>query len=232
MPCGVTGAKSIIAFQLDRYVVSSGRSDCPALATGIPESEHAMPTLPDDIQRLVDAMNAADTAAEELSSPLSDEDFFWRPDGGTRWSVALCLDHLAVANDVYSRAIEGGIDAARSRGLRRQAPLMPGFLGRKFAESLEPPVKRRTSAPGKIKPQGTRSRAEIMTAYRAAHDRIRALLVQAADVDVNRATFKNPFIGFVRMKASSAFHVIAAHDRRHLWQAQQVVAARRAQAGR
>lgn len=176
-------------------------------------------------------MNAADTAADTLVASLSDEDFFWRPDGGTRWSVALCLDHLAVANDLYGRAIQGGLEAARQRGLRRQGPLQPGFLGRKFAESLEPPVKRRTSAPGKIKPQATRTRAEILGAYRAAHDRVRALLVEAADVDVNRATFTNPFIGFVRMKASSAFHVIAAHDRRHLWQAEQVVAARRAHTG-
>jgi hypothetical protein len=118
----------------------------------------------------------------------------------------------------------------RAAGRQRQGPLTPGFLGRKFAASLEPPVKRRTSAPGKIKPRETRTRAEILTAYRAAHDRIRELLVEAAGWDANRATFRNPFIGLVRMKVSSAFHVIAAHDRRHLWQAQQVVAARGADA--
>ena len=142
--------------------------------------------------------------------------------------MALCLDHLAIANDIYGRAIEGGLASARERGWRRRDPVTPGFLGRKFAESLEPPVKRRTSAPGKIKPQATRTRAEILAAYREAHDRIRGLIVEAADVDANRATFKNPFIGVVRMKVSSAFHVIAAHDRRHIWQAQQVVTALRA----
>lgn len=184
-----------------------------------------MPTLPDDLQRLTDAMNAADKAADDLSAALSDTEFFWRPDGGTRWSVALCLDHLAIANDLYGRAMQGGLATARERGWRRRDPLTPGFLGRKFAESLEPPVKRRTSAPGKIKPQAARTRAEILAAYHDAHDRVRALLVEAADLDVNRATFKNPFIGLVLMRVSSAFHVIAAHDRRHLWQAQQVVAA-------
>lgn len=211
--------------------ISPGDYDCPALTTSHPESEHVMPTLPEDLQRLFNAMDAADTAAEELSALLSDEEFFWQPDGGTRWSVALCLDHLAVANDLYVDAMRGGLEAAKQRGWRRQGPARPGFLGGKFAASLEPPVKRRTSAPGKIKPQATRSRAEIMAAYRAAHDKVRALLVDAADVDVNRATFQNPFIGFVRMKVSSAFHIIAAHDRRHLWQAQQVVAARRAHRG-
>ena len=186
-----------------------------------------MPTLPDDVQKLIEDMNAADRVAEELSAGLSDEDFFWRPDGGKRWSVALCLDHLAVANDIYGRAIETGIADARARGWQRKGPMAPGFFGRKFAESLEPPAKRRTRAPGKIKPQDARGRTEILTAYRAAHDRVRELLVEAATLDANRATFQNPFIGIVRMKVSSGFHVIAAHDRRHLWQAQQVVAARR-----
>ena len=189
-----------------------------------------MPTLPEDVQRLTDAMNAADKVAEDLTAGLSDSDFFWQP-GGTRWSVALCLDHLAVANTVYGASIQSGLATARERGWQRQGPLVPGFFGRKFAESLEPPAKRRTSAPAKIKPQATRPRAEIMSAYRAAHDRLRELLVEAATLDANRATFTNPFISIVRVKVSSAFHIVAAHDRRHLWQAQQVVAALRAGTG-
>ena len=115
--------------------VSNGRSDCPALTTSYPESEHVMPTLPEDLQRLFNAMNDADTAAEELSALLSDEEFFWRPDGATRWSVALCLDHLAVANDLYVDAMRGGLEAAKQRGWRRQGPAKAGFLGGKFAAS-------------------------------------------------------------------------------------------------
>jgi len=188
-----------------------------------------MQTPPDDLQRLADAMNAADKAAEDLTAGLSDEDFFWRPDGGTRWSVALCLDHLAVTNTMYGAAMQAALAAARDRGLMRQGPVAPGYFGRKFAESQEPPVKRRARAPGKIQPQASRPRAEIMASYRTAHDRVRALLAEAAEIDANCATFKNPFVGILRVKVSSAFHIIAAHDRRHLWQAQQVVAARRAE---
>ena len=187
-----------------------------------------MTTLPADIQRLTDVMTAADDAAERLAAGLSDEEFFWQPDGGTRWSVALCLDHLAIANEIYGSAMTSALAIARERGWVRRGPVAPGFFGRKFAASLEPPVKRRTRAPGKIRPQPARSRAEILTAYRAAHDVIRGLLLQAATLDANRATFKNPFIGVVRVKVSSAFHIVAAHDRRHLWQAQQVAASLKA----
>jgi hypothetical protein len=51
---------------------------------------------------------------------------------------------------------------------------------------------------------------------------VRQMIAAAADVDINRATLPNPFLGIVRMRVSTALLVIPAHDRRHLWQAEQV----------
>lgn len=181
-----------------------------------------MTSLPPDLQQLWDAMDAADRAAEALSARLTDEEFFWQPDEGRRWSVALCLDHLAVANSTYGAAVREAVTSARARGLTRKSPARPGFFGRKFAQSLEPPVRMRTRAPGKIQPKVARTRDEILHAYREAHDEVRRTIAEGASVDVNRATFQNPFIRIVRIRVSTAFHVIAAHDRRHLWQAEQV----------
>lgn len=185
-------------------------------------------TLPEDLQRLTDDMDAADAAAERLAASLTDAEFFWQPDGGTRWSVAQCLDHLAVANRMYGGAMEAAVAKARERGWTRRGPARPGFFGRKFAESMEPPVKRRSRTPGKIKPQAARTREDILTDYRAAHDAIRRVIQTAATLDVNRAAFANPFVPIIRVRVSTGLHVIAAHDRRHLWQAEQVVNALRA----
>ena len=46
---------------------------------------------------------------------------------------------------------------------------------------------------------------------------------EAAAIDANRATFQNPFFKMIRVKVSTGFHVITAHNRRHLWQARAVV---------
>lgn len=167
-------------------------------------------------------MDAADAAADAIAARVSDDGFFWQPDGGRRWSIALCLDHLAVANTVYGRAIREAVDKARAAGWRRKGPAAPGFFGRLFIASLEPPVKRRTSAPRKIRPRPVTNRAEILEAYHKAHDGIRRLIADAATIDLNRATFRNPFIRLVRVKVGTGLNVIAAHDRRHLWQAEQV----------
>lgn len=187
-----------------------------------------MDPLPRDLQTIADAVDAADAAADAIASRVTDEEFFWQPDGGRRWSIALCLDHLAVANTVYGQAMRDAVDRARAAGLTRKGEAAPSFFGRRFIASLEPPVKRRTSAPGKIKPRPATNRQEILTAYHKAHDDVRQLIVDAAAIDVNRATFRNPFIGIVRMRVSTAFQILAAHDRRHLWQAEQVEKALRA----
>jgi len=181
-----------------------------------------MKPLPADLQRYVDALDAADTAADSLASRVTEEEFLWQPDEGRRWSIALCLDHLAVANSVYGAAIRGAVEHAHARGWRRSGPAAPGFFGRRFAEWLEPPAGRRTSAPKKIKPGLVTSRGAVLRKYHDAHAEIRRLIADAASIDVNRATFRNPFIPLVKVKVATGFQVIAAHDRRHLWQAEQV----------
>src|SRR5688500_3343545 len=139
----------------------SGAARCSGLASCDPESEQPMTELPTDLQRFWDDTEAADRTAERLTAGLSDRQFFWQPDGGRRWSVALCLDHLAVANTVYGASIATAIETAKGRGSTRRGPAKPGVLGQMFANSLEPPVKIRSRAPGKIQPMPSRGREEI-----------------------------------------------------------------------
>lgn len=181
-----------------------------------------MPPLPEDLRKILSDVDAADRAAEAIAARVTIEEFQWQPDGGRRWSIAQCLDHLASVNALYTAAIRKGLNEAHARGWKRTGPAAPGFLGRKFVALLEPPVTRRARAPEKVHPKPRRSRVEIMKAYRDAHDDLRRLVSECALLDVNRATFPNPFFGLVRVKVSTGLHILPAHDRRHLWQAEQV----------
>jgi hypothetical protein len=180
--------------------------------------------LPQDVQSVIDQLDEADRHADALVATLSDPQFHWQPDGGRRWSVAQCLEHLAVGAEVYLAGMRGAVDRAKQERSVRRGPLTPGFFGRQFANSLEPPVRFRGRAPKAIVPSSTLSRAEILSRFHGSHAALKAMAREAATIDANRATFRNPFLKMVRMKLSSAFQVINAHDRRHLWQAEQVVA--------
>jgi len=183
----------------------------------------ATQALPDDVQRVVDQLDEADRAAEKLVANLRDDQFQWQPDGGRRWSVAQCLEHLATADALYATLMRDAIERARQSGSVRRGPFAPGFFGRKFANSLEPPVKLRTRAPSRIVPQSALTREEILRRYFGTHAELKAMAHDAAAIDANAATFQNPFFTMVRVKVATGFHVITAHNRRHLWQAQRVV---------
>ena len=178
-------------------------------------------SLPADLQRLADELAATERAAQALANRVTDEEFFWQPDGG-RWSIAHCLMHLATSATVYGGAVRQGIEKARQHGWTARGPARPGFFGRLFVAHLEPPATRKSKAPAKIQPTVVGTREEVLRAYRAGHEEYRQLLADAAGIDTNRATFQNPFVRVARVRVSTGLHVIAAHERRHVWQAEQV----------
>ena len=181
-----------------------------------------MTALPADLQVLLNEVDAADRAAETLVSGLTDDQLHWQPDGGRAWSIAQCLEHLGATNLLYTEAIRAAVDSARGKRWVRQGASQPGFFGARFIRSLEPPVKRRLRAPSTVRPSSGLPRAQVLRRYRDAHARLRDLIHEAASIDVNRATFKNPFLPVIRVKVATGLRVIPAHDRRHLWQAEQV----------
>ena len=180
-------------------------------------------SLPSELQHLLDEIDDADRRGAAIAASCSDEQFYWHSHGG--WSIAQCLDHLGIMNMVYGTAIRDGIENARRRGSTRRGPAKPGYLGSKFVRSMEPPVTRRLRAPRKGKPAPAKERQMILDGYRSGHDLVRRLIADAATIDVNHGRFKNPFVPLLRFSIATGLFVIAAHDRRHLWQAEQVTRA-------
>jgi diadenosine tetraphosphatase ApaH/serine/threonine PP2A family protein phosphatase len=183
-------------------------------------------TLPPDLQSIRDQIDAADRAGAALAAGVSEEQFHWRPYEGRGWSIAQCLEHLAIMNEHYAAAVRTGVEDGRRRNLRRTGPGRSTFFGRRFIQSQEPPVKMKLKAPKIGRSPRNKPRDEIVRAYHEAHDFIRQLITDAADVDLTRATFQNPFIPIIRMRVVTGLAILAAHDRRHLWQAEQVKLAR------
>jgi hypothetical protein len=64
--------------------------------------------------------------------------------------------------------------------------------------------------------------ADAMTAFLAAHDDVGTFLRTYADIDLRGVRFPNPFIHGVRFSLATGLQLIAAHERRHLWQAWRV----------
>jgi hypothetical protein len=75
-------------------------------------------------------------------------------------------------------------------------------------------------APGQTRPAGRRHKAEVWPEFVRTNGRVKALIESQAGVDLTRARIRFPVLGHLR--AWTALCLMAAHERRHLWQAQQV----------
>lgn len=178
---------------------------------------------PPDIVALEEAFDAAGRDARSLVTGLTEELGAVRIDADS-WSVAECLDHLAIGNRVYLHAMEPVGERALREGRRRRAPAKPGLAGGWFVRVLEPPVRRRfrIEAPRSIRPRSAPSLKDAFGAFLASHDAVRTFLGRFADIDLVGIRFPNPFIRGLRFSLATGLHVLAAHERRHLWQAWRV----------
>jgi hypothetical protein len=182
-----------------------------------------MTELLPDIENLRDQLDAAERDAQSLAEDLSEERGCWRAEAGS-WSVAQCLDHLAITNQVYLSAMKEPVNRARAAGRLRRRPALPGFVGQWFATKMEPPVKASSKMKTMriIKPGASPWLAEAFVRFLTSQEEIRDYLRTNADLDLAGIRFPNPLIPGIRFSLATGLHVITAHERRHMWQAWRV----------
>src|SRR5688500_7148919 len=176
--------------------------------------------LPPDLRSLETALDANERDVHALVAGLTPAAAAWRPAPGS-WSVAECLDHLATANRVYVAAMQPSAERALQEGRMRRGPAQPGLIGGWFVRYLEPPARPllKSKAPGKIRPRTAPPLADALAAFLSAHQEVLAFLRTYSGIDLAGTSFPNPFIRGIRFSLATGLHVLAAHERRHLWQA-------------
>jgi hypothetical protein len=177
--------------------------------------------LPPDLAALLADFEKSDVEASRIAGTLSDAQINWRP-SETSWSIAQCLDHLGRGNTVYAAALQQAVQKARAASPPRKGPVRPGWLSRLFIWSLDAPPRIKMSAPKKIVPAASHKRDEVLEMFLRSQEDMRKVLREGADLDLNRIRFRNPFIVSLRFTVGAGLLIIAAHNRRHLWQAEQV----------
>ena len=180
-------------------------------------------TLAPELDAFRQAFEQIADEGDAIAGALTDGQFNWQPRPGA-WSVAQCIEHLNVTARLYLPSLDEGIADAIRRGQYGEGPFQYNWLGRKFVQSQELPVKRKFKAAKVFLPPPSRPRQESMAAFRAYQVQFIDRLRQANGLDLSRARVKSPAVSWLRMPLGSGFALMVTHERRHLWQAGQVVA--------
>ena len=181
-----------------------------------------MPDLSADRNAILEQLQRAEDAAARLLSGKSREQVNWQPNQGTSWSMWQCFDHLARTNQNYCQALLPAVKNPHENREGTPQNIVPGWFGKWFIQSMEPPVRMRFKAFAKVIPTEGGNPQEALQAFVESHASVRRVLEFWEKVNFNRVRFKNPFVPLLRFTVGTGLMVINAHDRRHLWQAQRV----------
>jgi hypothetical protein len=180
-----------------------------------------------DIQALLAALDDAQRDATALVHELTESDASKR-ENSKAWSIAQCLDHIVKTNHVYLAAMQPAAEHALRSGRPRRHSVRPGLLGRWFVRMQEPPVRRlKVKAPANIRPEDPPSVSGALHAFQESQNSIRAFLERFGEIDLAGVSFANPFVKGLKLSLATGLHVLAAHERRHLWQAWRIRTSRR-----
>lgn len=167
-------------------------------------------------QELHDA--TARLRALEATAPAAR--WFERP-APERWSIAECVAHLSLTSRAFLPLLDAALAEARASGRpapRRYRRDLAGWL---LARSVEPPARVRVATAAAFVPHASRPVPELVEEFAGLQEEL-ATRVRAADgLPVHGVKLVSPFNASVRYSAWSAFTIITAHERRHLWQAEE-----------
>ncbi len=179
---------------------------------GVPE------TLESELVNYIRQFEEAKTVAGTLVDDLSETQLAWRPkpDG---WSIAECLSHLNVSIDRYLPVLDGAIERGREGGMTGRGPFRHGFIVNQIIRSMEPPPSWRASAPTLLRPRPNPPAEQMLPRFVQGQDALIQRVRAANGLHLARIRITSPASRFFRMSLGQCFGLLAAHQRRHLWQA-------------
>jgi hypothetical protein len=174
----------------------------------------------DPLDQIAVQLEAASARAQRIVGSLSPALLGRRPDPNS-WSVAECIAHLSLTTDAYLPAIRQALEEGRRRGLRRSGNSFRVELSaRMLAWWLEPPYRMKARTPAAFVP-GVEDPEAVLADFLERQRRLLEVLVEGSGLPLDRLPIRSPFAHWMHYGVYAAFVVIAAHERRHLWQAEQ-----------
>ncbi|MCH9647054.1 MAG: DinB family protein [Deltaproteobacteria bacterium] len=181
-------------------------------------------TAKEELQDLSRQFEAAMEQKRQLVQDLSSTQLLWQPTD-KKWSMAHCLDHLNIVGRGYLSAIVPAAARGREKGQLSEAPSRHGLFGGWFVRSMEPPPKMRFKAPGNMQPAPIEDPFSTSEAFDQLQRDCLAQISNCEGLDLSRIIVVSPFARVLRLRLGAVMALVPAHQRRHLWQMEQIRAA-------
>lgn len=161
--------------------------------------------------------------AQSTFGSLTAEQLNWKQ-AEDQWSVAQCLEHLIVTDrqmlEVFDRTIKG----TKQTNFIERLPILPGLWGRMMVKVLVPGGKQKFKAPPSATPSSSTIDPQIVNQFIAHQQIVEEKLKAVENLNPEKLIITSPFAGFMTYSLLDAARIIVVHERRHMAQAERVMA--------
>ncbi|HEX7150834.1 MAG TPA: DinB family protein [Thermoanaerobaculia bacterium] len=168
-------------------------------------------------------INDATARARHLVDSIDGRVFTVRPNPNS-WSAAECLAHLTLTTESFIPILKTAIDDGRKRNVTAKKPPTMDLIGRLMRWFLEPPMRSRVKTSAPFVPRSTRAKSEAFSEFAALQQKLLETVREADGLDLAKLKIVSPFDKRVKYNLYSAVRILTAHERRHIWQAEQAIA--------
>ena len=177
---------------------------------------------PDFLQTVIAETEKNSDEAKRLVEGLSEGQLSWTSNPQS-WSIAQCLDHLAVSGEKFSSYFNDAIDrGGRKWPVTAPVPYRPTLLGGLLIKQVVPEAKRKFPAPKILRPSQSQAIPGVVEKFLDQQNRFLDYVRQAKGLDYNKTRMRSPVTPLMRYSLADAFVVIVVHTQRHLGQARRM----------
>jgi hypothetical protein len=138
-----------------------------------------------------------------------------------KWSIAECIVHLNLFSETFVAEIRVACEKAQREEQFGGGPYKLDLIGRLLNYALEPPSKWTAVTPERFEPAVVEPLDEVIPTFLGLQQELTELITTCSGLDLNKIKITSPVSNHVRYNLYSCFQIIATHQRRHLWQAEQ-----------
>jgi hypothetical protein len=158
------------------------------------------------LRRLVDACDA-DTWARKPSAKS--------------WSAAECVIHLNLTSEVALPLLRNAIQKARTLNRMSAGPYQLDLVGRLILRFTEPPYRLWAPSPAAFVPAGVEPPASVVAKFEELQRQLIDAVEAANGLALTEIKIAWPVYVRVKYNMFASLKILPAHERRHLWQAEQ-----------
>ncbi len=159
--------------------------------------------------------------ARMVTADLSETQLNWKPSPES-WSMAQCLEHLAVATRGFDPYFSAVLEHAKRKPGMGAPAYKPTMMGGWLARHVAPESPRKIRAPRIFRPADAFAIQNSLQMFLDEQQKFIDFVRRCHGIDYNKTRIRSPVTALVRYSLADALVITVLHAQRHLAQARRV----------